>query len=247
MNRDLVLRRERPGDLEPTRALHDVAFGVPDGRRALGRDPHPGPAARRGRRPRRPDPRRRPARRGRRPPRLQPRDDGGGALDRARPDRGAPRPPGPGHRLRARGGGARHGRPRRRAVGRPARRPRVVRPLRLPDRRRRTASGRPARGTTGSSRCARCRPGAPSWPEPSATPRPSTSTSSRQHAGRRPAHRRCPDQRRGSDLERPPRTGNLGHRVWLGPGPGAELLAARRGATASPTSCRAPHSCSQRG
>ena len=31
MNRDLVLRRERPGDLEPTRALHDVAFGVPAG------------------------------------------------------------------------------------------------------------------------------------------------------------------------------------------------------------------------
>ena len=31
MNRDLVLRRERPGDLEPTRALHDLAFGVPDG------------------------------------------------------------------------------------------------------------------------------------------------------------------------------------------------------------------------
>lgn len=31
MNRDLVLRRERPGDLEPTRALHDLAFGVPEG------------------------------------------------------------------------------------------------------------------------------------------------------------------------------------------------------------------------
>ena len=31
MNRDLVLRRERPGDLEPLRALHDLAFGVPDG------------------------------------------------------------------------------------------------------------------------------------------------------------------------------------------------------------------------
>ena len=31
MNRDLVLRRERPGDLETTRALHDVAFGVPAG------------------------------------------------------------------------------------------------------------------------------------------------------------------------------------------------------------------------
>ena len=31
MNRDLVLRRERPDDLEPTRALHDVAFGVPAG------------------------------------------------------------------------------------------------------------------------------------------------------------------------------------------------------------------------
>ncbi len=31
MNRDLVLRRERPDDLEPTRVLHDLAFGVPDG------------------------------------------------------------------------------------------------------------------------------------------------------------------------------------------------------------------------
>ena len=31
MNRDLVLRRERPDDLEPTRALHDLAFGVPEG------------------------------------------------------------------------------------------------------------------------------------------------------------------------------------------------------------------------
>jgi putative acetyltransferase len=31
VNRDLVLRRERPGDLEPLRALHDLAFGVPDG------------------------------------------------------------------------------------------------------------------------------------------------------------------------------------------------------------------------
>lgn len=31
MNRDIVLRRERPGDVEPTRALHDLAFGVPDG------------------------------------------------------------------------------------------------------------------------------------------------------------------------------------------------------------------------
>ena len=31
MNRDLVLRRERPDDLEPTRLLHDLAFGVPDG------------------------------------------------------------------------------------------------------------------------------------------------------------------------------------------------------------------------
>ena len=31
MNRDLVLRRERPDDLGPTRVLHDLAFGVPDG------------------------------------------------------------------------------------------------------------------------------------------------------------------------------------------------------------------------
>ena len=31
MNRNLVLRRERPADTEPTRALHDLAFGVPDG------------------------------------------------------------------------------------------------------------------------------------------------------------------------------------------------------------------------
>ena len=31
MNRDLVLRREHPGDLEPIRALHDLAFGVPEG------------------------------------------------------------------------------------------------------------------------------------------------------------------------------------------------------------------------
>jgi putative acetyltransferase len=31
VNRDLVLRRERPNDVEPTRALHDLAFGVPDG------------------------------------------------------------------------------------------------------------------------------------------------------------------------------------------------------------------------
>ena len=31
MNRDLVLRRERPDDREPTRVLHDLAFGVPDG------------------------------------------------------------------------------------------------------------------------------------------------------------------------------------------------------------------------
>ena len=31
MNPDLVLRRELPGDEEPTRALHDAAFGVPDG------------------------------------------------------------------------------------------------------------------------------------------------------------------------------------------------------------------------
>ena len=31
MNRALVLRRERPGDREPTRLLHDLAFGVPDG------------------------------------------------------------------------------------------------------------------------------------------------------------------------------------------------------------------------
>lgn len=31
MNRDLVLRRERTADLEATRALHDLAFGVPDG------------------------------------------------------------------------------------------------------------------------------------------------------------------------------------------------------------------------
>ena len=31
MNRDLVLRRERPEDTEPTRALHDLAFGVPEG------------------------------------------------------------------------------------------------------------------------------------------------------------------------------------------------------------------------
>ena len=30
MNPDLVLRRERPGDEGPTRALHDAAFGVPD-------------------------------------------------------------------------------------------------------------------------------------------------------------------------------------------------------------------------
>lgn len=31
MNPELVLRRERPGDTEPIRALHDLAFGVPDG------------------------------------------------------------------------------------------------------------------------------------------------------------------------------------------------------------------------
>ncbi|GAA4407174.1 N-acetyltransferase [Fodinibacter luteus] len=31
MNPDLVIRRELPGDEEPTRALHDAAFGVPDG------------------------------------------------------------------------------------------------------------------------------------------------------------------------------------------------------------------------
>ena len=31
MNRDLVLRRERPDDIEPLRALHDLAFGVPEG------------------------------------------------------------------------------------------------------------------------------------------------------------------------------------------------------------------------
>ena len=31
MNPDLVLRRELPGDEEPTRALHDLAFGVPEG------------------------------------------------------------------------------------------------------------------------------------------------------------------------------------------------------------------------
>jgi putative acetyltransferase len=31
VNRDIVLRRERPGDVEPTRALHDLAFGVPEG------------------------------------------------------------------------------------------------------------------------------------------------------------------------------------------------------------------------
>ena len=31
MNPDLVLRREQPGDEEPTRALHDAAFGVPEG------------------------------------------------------------------------------------------------------------------------------------------------------------------------------------------------------------------------
>ena len=31
MNRDLVLRRERPGDQASTRSLHDLAFGVPDG------------------------------------------------------------------------------------------------------------------------------------------------------------------------------------------------------------------------
>ena len=33
MNRDLVLRRERPGDEASTRSLHDLAFGVPDGAR----------------------------------------------------------------------------------------------------------------------------------------------------------------------------------------------------------------------
>jgi putative acetyltransferase len=31
MDPALVLRRELPGDVEPTRALHDAAFGVPDG------------------------------------------------------------------------------------------------------------------------------------------------------------------------------------------------------------------------
>lgn len=31
MDRSLVIRRELPGDEEPTRALHDVAFGVPEG------------------------------------------------------------------------------------------------------------------------------------------------------------------------------------------------------------------------
>ena len=31
MNPALVLRREMPGDEEPTRALHDAAFGVPEG------------------------------------------------------------------------------------------------------------------------------------------------------------------------------------------------------------------------
>jgi putative acetyltransferase len=31
VNRNLVLRRERPDDAEPTRALHDLAFGVPEG------------------------------------------------------------------------------------------------------------------------------------------------------------------------------------------------------------------------
>ena len=31
MNPDLVIRRELPGDEEPTRLLHDAAFGVPEG------------------------------------------------------------------------------------------------------------------------------------------------------------------------------------------------------------------------
>ena len=31
MDPALVLRRELPGDVEPTRALHDAAFGVPEG------------------------------------------------------------------------------------------------------------------------------------------------------------------------------------------------------------------------
>lgn len=31
MDPALVIRRELPADVEPTRALHDVAFGVPDG------------------------------------------------------------------------------------------------------------------------------------------------------------------------------------------------------------------------
>ena len=35
MNRDLVLRRERPDDTEPTRTLHDLAFGVPEGREGV--------------------------------------------------------------------------------------------------------------------------------------------------------------------------------------------------------------------
>src|SRR4051794_26858713 len=33
MDPALVLRRELPGDVEPTRTLHDAAFGVPEGSR----------------------------------------------------------------------------------------------------------------------------------------------------------------------------------------------------------------------
>ena len=38
VNPALVLRRELPGDEEPTRALHDAAFGVPDGAEHSARD-----------------------------------------------------------------------------------------------------------------------------------------------------------------------------------------------------------------
>ena len=45
MDPALVIRRELPGDEEPIRALHDAAFGIPEGAEHSARDPDPGPAA----------------------------------------------------------------------------------------------------------------------------------------------------------------------------------------------------------
>ena len=215
MNRDLVLRRERPDDLEPTRALHDLAFGVPEGAehsletRILDR--------------------------------LRAEGDVLDALtlvadlhgevvghvvcSRATMGEGPsvalgpvavhPDHQGAGHRLGARGGGARHGRPRRGS--------------------RRSSCSATRAGTRhfGFQTAADHGIGSPGpWADrffqvrPLQAWRPELAGAFRYPPAFDLARRPEPW---GERFGAPPPTGNLGHRVWLGPGPGAELLAARRG------------------